>query len=89
MYNYRRCSCYIKSTWSHFMYSSFTIKKYVFVSVLYSVQKPLQKHDDYFNQHIHMVISVVCLFPQHLALNRCIECVKCVGHSLSNRCLDG
>ena len=25
-----------------------------------------------------MIVSVVHLFPQHLALNRCEECVKCV-----------
>ena len=29
----------------------------------------------------NMVISVACLFAQHLALNRCKACVKCVGDS--------
>ena len=38
------------------------------------------------------VISVACLFSQHLALNWCIECVECVacvGHPLNNGCWDG
>ena len=35
--------------------------------------------------HIHLKIMVIlfsCMFTQHLALNRCGECVKCVGYFL-------